>query len=142
MSTNLDQEIAMMDLRMRTLEKIVDKITASVESIDESLKTLVRLDILHDETRAALNRAFIEIAQTKLDHETRIRLVESDMPTMRLVRNWVVAGVVAIVAMVGVATAKIVPAVTHHDEQGARKRAGELGSDNTQSAELYAAAKK
>lgn len=42
------------------------------------------------------------------DHETRLRTVEADMPTLRLIRNWVVAGALGTLAMVGVAAARLI----------------------------------
>lgn len=93
-----------LDFRVTNLEKVVERVSKAVESIDESLKTLTRLDVKHDETSKGLNRAFLEID----DHEKRIRNIEEEMPTTKLIRGWVIAGVVGVLGMMGVAMIKMV----------------------------------
>lgn len=95
---------AVLDVRVSNLERVVDRVSVAVESIDESLKTLTRLDVKHEETNKAVDRAFADIS----DHETRIRVVETEMPTMKLIRGWVIAGVVSLVGLVGLAIAAMV----------------------------------
>jgi len=79
---------AVLDVRVTNLEKVVERVSTAVESIDESLKTLTRLDVRHEETSKAVERAF-EVCR---DHETRMRSVEAEMPTLKLVRRWALAG--------------------------------------------------
>ena len=85
--------------RVTNLENVVDEVKNAVKSIDQSLRTLASLEVKHEETRSGLNRAFTEIG----DHETRMRSVENEMPTLKLVRGWVIAGVVGIMGILGVA---------------------------------------
>ncbi len=98
------QAHAVLDVRVTNLEKVVERVSSAVESIDESLKTLTRLDVKHDETRTGLGRAFISLE----DHEKRMRLIEEEMPTVKLARGWVVAGVIGIVGMLGMAMLHLV----------------------------------
>lgn len=79
---------AILDVRVTNLEKVVERVSTAVESIDESLKTLTRLDIRHEETAKGVERAF-EVVR---DHETRVRLIEAEMPTLKLVRRWALSG--------------------------------------------------
>ena len=99
-----DNDNAVLDVRVTNLERVVERVSTAVESIDESLKTLTRLDVKHEETNKAVERAFDDIS----DHETRIRVVETEMPTMKLIRGWVIAGVVSLVGLVGLAIAGMV----------------------------------
>ena len=99
-----DNDNAVLDVRVTNLERVVERVSTAVESIDESLKTLTRLDVKHEETNKAVERAFDDIS----DHETRIRVVETEMPTMKLIRGWVIAGVVSLVGLVGLAIAAMV----------------------------------
>lgn len=101
--------------RVDNLEKIVERMSTAVESIDESLKTLTRLDLKHEETNAAVGRCFNSIKsvvdnQTKVndDIEARVRVINDEMPTLKMARNWIVGGVVGVVAIVGAAMVALV----------------------------------
>lgn len=87
-----------LEYRIASLELAVNEIRQAVKSIDASLQVLARLEVHHADTRDTLARAFSDIG----DHETRMRLIEEDMPTVKLTSRWVTAGVIGIVAMVGV----------------------------------------
>ena len=95
---------AVLDSRVTNLEKVVDRVSAAVESIDESLKTLTRLDVKHEETRSGLSRAFVSLE----DHEMRMRAIEAEMPTMKLGNRWVFAGAAGIIGIVGLAVLYLV----------------------------------
>lgn len=90
--------------RVTNLENVVDEVKNAVKSIDQSLRTLAALEVKHEETRSGLNRAFTEIG----DHETRMRSVESELPTLKLVRGWVITGVLGIIGIFGVAILNLV----------------------------------
>ncbi|OFZ67394.1 MAG: hypothetical protein A2V79_09285 [Betaproteobacteria bacterium RBG_16_56_24] len=79
---------AILDVRVTNLERVVERVSVAVESIDESLKTLTKLDVQHTEIAKAVERAF----EVSRDHETRIRAIESEMPTLKLVRRWALSG--------------------------------------------------
>lgn len=98
------QTQAVLDVRVTNLERVVERVSTAVESIDESLKVLTRLDVKHEETNKGLDRAFVSLK----DHETRIRSVETEMPTMKLIRGWVVAGTLALIGLVGVSVVNLV----------------------------------
>jgi hypothetical protein len=87
------------DFRISSLETTVSEVKDAVKSIDQSLKTLASLEVRHSETRDALARAFTKMQ----DHEDRLRVIEVEMPTIKLIRNWVAAGVISCVGMVGAA---------------------------------------
>lgn len=100
----IEQSHAVLDMRVTNLEKVVERVSQAVESIDDSLKVLTRLDVKHDESNKGLDRAFINIK----DHETRIHGLELEMPTMKLVRGWVITGSIALVGLVGLTVIKMV----------------------------------
>lgn len=93
----MGEDHKVLEHRVNTLESSVNEIKQAVKSIDGSLQVLARLEAHHAETRDGLGRAFGEIK----DHEKRLRVIEGEMPTMKLARGWAIAGVVAIVALVG-----------------------------------------
>jgi hypothetical protein len=96
---NDDTAKHVLEYRVATLEGAVVEIKSAVKSIDSSLQTLAKLEVHHTETRDGMARAFSELT----DHETRVRAIEAEMPTMKMIRNWVVAGVVGVVSMMGAA---------------------------------------
>lgn len=98
-----EEHRSVIELRITNLEGAVGEIKQAVKSIDSSLQTLARLEVLHSETRDSVSRAF---AGHK-DHEVRLRSLESEAPTMRMIRGWVVAGVVGTAGLVGVGLFKV-----------------------------------
>lgn len=108
-------ESEVIDIRVRNLERSVGKIEQAMESIDESLKTLARLEVHHAETRDGLTRAFEEMKTIKTEQSTvnkdveeRMREIEGQMPTLKLIRNWVIGGVGALLALVCLALTSLV----------------------------------
>jgi hypothetical protein len=99
-------QTAVMEYRLSSLEASVGEIRQAVKSIDASLQVLARLEQRHAETRDGLERAFGEIA----DHEARVRVIEQEQPTTKLIKGWVIAGVVGGLSMMGIAMAKLVMA--------------------------------
>lgn len=78
-------------------------IEETLASINETLRTLTSLEAKHMETRSALERAFNEIAK----HEDRLRSIELELPTLKLIRGWVIAGVISCVSMLGITLLKL-----------------------------------
>ena len=76
----------------------------AIKAMADGINKLANLEQRHTETRESLERAF----KTLEKHDTRIRAVEQEMPTMKLTRGWIVAGVVGVFAMVGVGIMKLV----------------------------------
>jgi len=84
------------EYRLDALEGSVREIKDAVGSIAKSLDTLARLEERHQETRDSLTRAFNRIE----DHEVRLRKTEAEVPTTRLVKTWVIAGITGLVGIV------------------------------------------
>lgn len=95
---------SILEFRVQALETMVGEVRTAVKSIDVSLQSLARLELHHSETRDGLARAFKSIE----DINTRMRVIETEMPTMKLVRNWIMAGVIGGLGMTAVAGFKIV----------------------------------
>ncbi len=79
-------------------------IEETLASINETLRTLTSLEAKHMETRSALERAFTEIGR----HEERLRSIELELPTLKLIRGWVIAGVVSCTSLLGITVFKFV----------------------------------
>lgn len=84
-------------------------IEKTLQAISESLERLATLEQKHLETREALNRAF-----TQIDiQDGRLRNIETEMPTLTLVRGWVLAGGIGIIGMLGIAIFKLFTITIH-----------------------------
>lgn len=95
-----------MEYRLSALEGSVGEIRQAVKSIDASLQVLARLEQRHAETRDGLERAFEELK----DHETRVRDIETEMPTTKLIRGWIITAVIGTLGIVGATAMKLVMA--------------------------------
>ncbi|MDE4918283.1 hypothetical protein ACUXAV_000322 [Cupriavidus metallidurans] len=88
------------DYRLSQLERAVTKLV-------EQNSQMIALEQRHLDTREALERAFKAIK----DNDIRIRAIETDLPTMRLVRGWVITGVLAVMAASGTVVVKSIATV-------------------------------
>lgn len=82
--------------RLTTIEE-------TLASINETLRQLTSLEQKHLETRQALERAFSMIGK----QDERIRDIELEIPTMKLVRTWVIAGVIGCTSLLGITLFKL-----------------------------------
>lgn len=81
----------------------LEMIEETLKAMRENLVQLTALEQKHLETREALERAFKEIRT----NDERVRVIEVEMPTLKLIRGWVIAGVVGCAALLGVTMFKI-----------------------------------
>lgn len=80
----------------------LDRVEVALMDIASSLKTLVAVEVMLQETKANLDR----IAERLADCEGRIRNIELDMPGLIEIRRWFVAGLLAVLSVLGVAILK------------------------------------
>lgn len=78
-------------------------IEQTLHAISDNLTKLAALEQKHIETRDALGRAFIAID----GHDERIRGMENEMPTLKLVRGWVISGCIGILGLLAVSVFKL-----------------------------------
>ncbi len=78
-------------------------IESTLEAVRENLIKLAQLEQKHLETKESLTRAF----DSMNDINARLREIENEMPTLKLVRGWVIAGFVGILTLLGVAIFKL-----------------------------------
>jgi hypothetical protein len=72
-------------------------IEKTLQAISDNLVQLAALEQKHIETREALSRAFEHIDE----HEERIRGMETEMPMLKMVKGWVITGVIGIIGLLG-----------------------------------------
>ena len=90
--------LALVERDVGGMKSAVAEIRDSTKEIAASLQILTTLQQMHSQMQTDVLRAFINIK----DHEDRIRLVENDMPTVRLARGWVITAVVGVIGLIGV----------------------------------------
>ena len=88
----------LLEYRVTNLEAVVVDVRNSVRSIDASLKSLTRLEDNHAQTRETMSRVFEALE----DHNKRIRTIENELPILKLIRNWVISGVIGAVSLAAV----------------------------------------
>ena len=115
-------EQQLLEYRIISVEASLEKMANSISSLSDTVNKLAKIEITQNEINVHLEksaktveRAFkaieegdAEIKALVKDHEDRIRVVESDMPTVRLARNWAFSGIVAVITAVGAATLALV----------------------------------
>lgn len=84
------------DYRLSTIEQ-------TLRVVSENLERLAAIEQRHIETREAMGRLMTN--HDKLDD--RVRSVELEMPTLKLIRGWVIAGVIGCAALLGLTLFKI-----------------------------------
>lgn len=94
----------MSDDRITRLETTVERIDEAIRNIQESLAALVRLEERHAETRESLGRAFAAVKSV----DDRVRAIETEMPMLKQVRQWVFSGVIGVLGIVGTAVVYMV----------------------------------
>lgn len=93
-----------METRVSMLEAAINEIRDSTKSIAESISAIKVLEERHAESSRAIERAFLELK----DIELRVRVVEVELPGLKEIRQWVMAGVLSTVAIIGVAVIALV----------------------------------
>lgn len=81
----------------------INMIESTLEAVRENLIKLAQLEQKHLETKESLTRAF----DSMNDINARLREIENEMPTLKLVRGWVIAGFIGILSLLGIALFKL-----------------------------------
>lgn len=81
----------------------LEMIENTLEALAENIRQLTTLEQKHLETRESLNRSFKAIEAI----EKRTRDIELELPTLKLVRGWIIAGVLGIMSMLGITIFKL-----------------------------------
>lgn len=82
-------EHKLLSYRVDQLEAAVGEIRDAVQSIDQSLRLLAAVEAQQLATRRQIEGL-----------ESRTRTIEIEIPTLKLIRQWVVGGVIGVVAAV------------------------------------------
>lgn len=75
----------------------LEMIEKTMSSMSENLLKLTTLEQKYQSGQEAIFRAFASIER----HDTRLCAIESELPTLKLARGWVIGGVIGVVGMNG-----------------------------------------
>lgn len=103
MSTENTQHTAFVHPPIELTQYRLQMIEETLKAIRDNLGTLAALEQKHLQTREALERAFSSIG--KIDE--RVRNIEREIPTLTLVRKWVIGGMVGIISLLGLTLFKL-----------------------------------
>jgi chromosome segregation ATPase len=98
--------VELIEHRLTAVESALTKVAQAIEDIAASTRLIAHLELKHAETRESLERAFAEIVKLQsADNllDTRMRVVEIEMPALHTTRRTVDNAIFGIVGMVGVA---------------------------------------
>lgn len=73
----------------------------TMKSVAENLKILTTVDQKIIDTHSTMILMRDEWSKSDSDKEKRLRAIETEMPTLKLIRGWVIAGVVGCAALLG-----------------------------------------
>lgn len=79
-------------VRLAYLAESVDELKTEVSEVNETLKTLIRVE----ERQTSQAEAIKALNASVDDHETRLQSIEHDVPPLREMRSWVVAAVLVL----------------------------------------------
>jgi predicted nucleic acid-binding Zn-ribbon protein len=114
-----DTDIRVLEHRVDALESTMQgalgEIRDGIKEIAHNTGKLALLEERHAETRDGLNRAFDAIKECEDQHDRhieayneRMRPIEAALPGLKELRRWVIAGILAIVGVVGTAVVTLV----------------------------------
>lgn len=99
-----EQRISALESEVAHTRATSDRIERRLESIDENLKILVRIE----ERQIAASQRMDAAEEVQKEHGTRLSVIEVKMPGLLESRRWIVGGVLASVGMIGIALAHTV----------------------------------
>jgi len=91
---------ALMQQQMDRLVVDVSEIKSTLKELSSSMERVARLEERHTNNSDAISRAFAKLE----DHDSRMMRLETEAPLTRMVRRWVIAGVIGVAGVVGIQT--------------------------------------
>lgn len=95
--------------RVALTEKAIGEIRDASKAIEASLKTLTALEQHHSATREKL----LDLATQNASLDARLRVIETEMPGLKMIKGWVITGTIGILGLVGAAVLKLVMGGPH-----------------------------
>lgn len=103
--------VELIEHRLTAVESALEKVADAIQEIAASTRLIAHLELKHAETRDSLERAFGEIKDLQgvdVMLDTRMRVVELDMPALNATRRTVDNAIFSVVGLVGLAVIGLV----------------------------------
>lgn len=97
-------EARLLEAKVQHVAEQVTRSNVALEDVSRKLEPLPALVTSMEWIRQDLARG----TATMVDHDARLKRIEQDMPGLKELRRWVIAGVLAGVGMLGAALLKLV----------------------------------
>ena len=97
-------EARILHARLDGIVSSMERLAVASERMQETLHVLTEIRTQQTHILTQLNDGSTKMG----DHERRIQTIERDLPGLRELRKWVVAGVIAGIGMMGAALVKLV----------------------------------
>jgi len=97
-------EARVIDAKLEHMSKDLARMSGAVDGVNAGMQTLGRVEQAQQHMLDMLKDGATRMG----DHEARIQTIEREMPGLRELRRYVIAGVLAGVGMIGVALVKLV----------------------------------
>ncbi len=104
-------EASMTEYRLTAAERAIAQLSEATSKIVDVLAALSRLEERHVETRDALSRAFNEVSEVKREVSSiriQVERLNGEVVPLKESRQWMVAGLLGVVALVGAAVIGLV----------------------------------
>ena len=100
--TSRDHEtrVSLLEYVIQNINENLSELKESMDRVNEKLERMVRIEERQRNTDEAFGRAFTQIDA----HEKRVAAIETQLPELNTIKSWVIRGVLAVVATVGLGT--------------------------------------
>lgn len=88
----------------------LEMIEKAISTLSENVTKLTGLEQKYQSGQEAMFRAFASIER----HDTRLVAIESELPTLKLARGWVIGGVIGVIGMNGAMLALAIKFLAPH----------------------------
>lgn len=98
------ERVIVLEQRVSHVGESIERVEATVNSIAETLSSLVRIE----ERQVAINNKLAEGSVAMSLQDARIKAIELTMPGLSELRKWVIGGVLSGIGMIGAAVVHLV----------------------------------
>lgn len=99
-----EERIIILEQHAKGTDTTLGRVENKIDTIVDALNSLVRIE----ERQSVISIRLNEGAKTMQNHESRIQAIETSLPGLIEKSNWLVMGVLGVIAIVGAAAAEVI----------------------------------